>query len=655
MFDIWGFLTQTLCVSTVAAVVLIVKALFKDKLPPKWHFAVWSVLALSIIIPSGTIGEYSILNWQFPINLLKIYANDFSNTTVKFPFPVITESPKTPFQWLFLVYALGVAIHLALYAFSYLRLKIALRKSKTPSESTKVQIMKIAEELKVSRFKIAIEENIDSAFVFGFIRPILVLPTEEKIDSKIIMHELMHIKWRDTFWSIAICILKSLHWCNPLIVYCAKEALNDMENRCDQFVLEQLNGNEIRQYGNVLLSMVNERFAKTPGATSINNGGKNIRRRIETIARFKKYPSNMTFVSICIIIVLAVTLLSGTSVCAFHEFNYSPEIAYLATAASAKTTNCTTFAGAIDAYAKAVQEQNTYYRLMCATESEQTKLIKEIQKFASENSSYAWDSGLDEISDCLDSYTVHNLKMTEENKYTCLVSFLISDSLNAYEYEADEDGNIYYHYAYQPIKIEKDGKRWVVIPNGDFVKFKTIHEDLSLNYSILPGETYVGSSDKIEFTAKVYNVYIPYVQENVDNIFSFSNPNRTPTTDLEFANAYSYCDYSLKFLTSQKELDKMKNISYVFTWDKDKEHDFLPSGMSEFATEYSFSNSDGYMGGRHQLSNEKVLKTIHLDGGGSSIEPNDVSPFAQKAYVRYSIDENEYPKIELQRQEAVQK
>ena len=45
-----------------------------------------------------------------------------------------------------------------------------------------------------------------------------------------------------------------------------------METRCDQLVLEHLEGEERREYGHILLSMVNERFAKTPGTTCVNNG-----------------------------------------------------------------------------------------------------------------------------------------------------------------------------------------------------------------------------------------------------------------------------------------------------------------------------------------------------------------------------------------------
>ena len=44
MTDIWSFLLQTLTGSGVAVLLLVLKAMFRDKLSPRWQFAVWGVL-----------------------------------------------------------------------------------------------------------------------------------------------------------------------------------------------------------------------------------------------------------------------------------------------------------------------------------------------------------------------------------------------------------------------------------------------------------------------------------------------------------------------------------------------------------------------------------------------------------------------------------
>ena len=46
MRDIWSFLLQTMTASGVAVLLLLLKAVFRDKLPPRWQFAAWGVLAL---------------------------------------------------------------------------------------------------------------------------------------------------------------------------------------------------------------------------------------------------------------------------------------------------------------------------------------------------------------------------------------------------------------------------------------------------------------------------------------------------------------------------------------------------------------------------------------------------------------------------------
>ena len=53
MTNIWGFLMQTIEISIVALILLLLKKIFQDKLSPRWQYGVWSVLFLSLIIPVG--------------------------------------------------------------------------------------------------------------------------------------------------------------------------------------------------------------------------------------------------------------------------------------------------------------------------------------------------------------------------------------------------------------------------------------------------------------------------------------------------------------------------------------------------------------------------------------------------------------------------
>ena len=82
MTDIWSFLLQTLTVSGVAALLLVVKAMFRDKLSPRWQFAVWGVLAVILLLPAGRGGRYVLLNWPMLVEALKsAVTGDFGTLT----------------------------------------------------------------------------------------------------------------------------------------------------------------------------------------------------------------------------------------------------------------------------------------------------------------------------------------------------------------------------------------------------------------------------------------------------------------------------------------------------------------------------------------------------------------------------------------------
>ena len=211
MLDIWGFLLQTLTASGVAVLILIIKSLLKDKLPPKWHFAVWSILGIIVLLPTGLFGNYVLFNWQTVLNFFKILLKDYSNTRVLYPFPVIKDVPHTLAEWLFFIYAVGVVISFVIYILSYIRLRIVLRKSKSPDIETISAINTIGHKYGIKPCRVAVVPNLPSAFVCGILSPVLVIP-EKQPDEKVILHELFHLKNRDTFWSMVICCLRCLHW-----------------------------------------------------------------------------------------------------------------------------------------------------------------------------------------------------------------------------------------------------------------------------------------------------------------------------------------------------------------------------------------------------------------------------------------------------------
>lgn len=613
MFNIWAFLLQTLSISGVAALILIVKVLFKDKLPPKWQFAVWGVLGLIMLIPAGIGGRYTLFRWQIVVEVVKSWFGDFSFTKVLFPIPAITSMPNTIIEWIFAAYVLGVVIHIIKYAVSYVKLRRVVRMGDELSEEKLNYIKMLATEQGIKLCKVVEVYDLPSAFVCGVFRPVLVLPAKDDLNEKIVLHELFHLKNKDTLWSVIICVLRSLHWCNPLIVYCANRALNDMESRCDQYVLENLEGEERREYGHILLSMSNERFSKTPGSTCINNGGKNIRERIENIARFKKYPQGMRLVSVCVIILLAFPLVIGAQASTMHEFNDSVRL----TLASARSVPCTTPAGAFDTYGKAVLERNGYYRAMCAPESMQADILKEMLGKDEAGIYPIWDPGIDEWANKQEGFYIYNLKHIDSDTYEGL--FVIE--LNYPPDGKTAEVNMTY-LAVQNLRVEKENGRWVAIPLEDFRHIETISQSLSWGCLGLPGMTYAGETNDWRIEATYQTIHTIDLRVTVQHELSFlsgSYSDTTPNPNAEFSMAARSHLTKCIYLGSESEKDEITHIGLsiepVYEGEKRPTNLRIPSG------DYTVSSTNLGAQVVSKKLNPNWNSTITMDGGGGSTDP----------------------------------
>ena len=615
MFDIWGFLLQTLTASGVAVLLLIIKALFRDKLPPKWHFAVWRALGIALLIPAGFNGRYVLFHWQLVVEIIKSWCADYSFTRVLFPIPVLTHIPQTIIEWIFAGYTLGVVVHIVRYLVSYIRLRSVLRNGNEPRSEIMSRIHQIATAQKVKPCRVIAVPGLPSAFVCGIIRPILVIPSDKDVDDKVILHELLHLKYKDTLWSVVICLLRCIHWCNPCLIYCANQATNDMEARCDQYVLEQLEGEERRDYGRILLSMSNDRFAKTYCSTCVNNGGKNIRDRIEAIARFKKYPAGMGLVSGCVIILLILSLVVGVQATEVYDRGNSIQLSM----ASARSTPCTTPAGAFDSYGKAILEQNGIYRAMCAPESIQAHLVNELSENNKSGIFPGWDAGLPAWPNTQSGYYVYNLKQSGKNAYEGL--FVVE--LN-YPPEGQAENEEMMYLAVQNLRVEKENGRWVAIPLEEFRAIEALHTSLAWGCLELPGMTYTGITSDIRVEVKVQTIHmIDNSVQSANNNFFFGTSSyydTTPKPNAEFSTAARTQQTSCTHLGTETDRDIITQIglSVAPVYPGEERPEFLSTAAGDYS---SGSNSHGEVW-ISQKTEPGWGPTIEMGGGGSGIEPD---------------------------------
>lgn len=325
--------------SLIALLIIAAKKLFHNKIDAVVSYYIWFLLLLRLIIPNGfqmPVKNISI----FPAERVQIIQNTQNNsTTININNKIDTtanqklnnenkfmtiNSLKTDgyikvveYIWLAGALCLGTAI-LIINGLTFIR----IYKQETCKDDKTTQIL---EECKsrmgiLRKIPIVYEKYIDTPAVFGLIRPkILInrviakkLSAEEK--RYIFLHELSHLKRKDTITNWIMMILLTINWFNPIIWVSFMKIWEDGEEACDAYVLSYLNETEQKNYGATIINlekiMLRPQF--TIGISRMVSNKSSIKRRIMRIVNYKKTLLKWWLFPICLII--AVVILVTTNV-----------------------------------------------------------------------------------------------------------------------------------------------------------------------------------------------------------------------------------------------------------------------------------------------------------------------------------------------------
>lgn len=527
MYNIWGFLLQTIAVSIVAAIILLLKKIFEDKLSPKWQYGIWALLAIRILVPVN-IESYILPPVALWMEMAKagveellnsVYTHVFELITLHHVLPVITDAPQSVTDWLFVIYIVGTILFMLKYFIAYLRLRRLLKHGSKVNGEMEQKMLAVCDTYNLKACEMVAVNGLNSAFICGIFRPILVIPAQSEVDEKVLLHELLHLKHHDTIQNVGWCILRSLHWCNPLMHFVVNQIENDMESMCDQRVLELLEGEERREYGHILLGMANQKYARIPGTTSISNGGNNISKRISAIVRFKKYPQGMTLVSVCIMLTMFWPTIVGSAATydAMDYIYYHDELDK--SMAIARVNRCGTVAGAIDMYVKGLYKMNGAYVATASPFSEHARIADELEEYGC----YQPGKYVGNINQ-LYNYYVYNLDEQVENYYTGTLMLYADVSVNEYvpelkEYVSnDSETNYCDAYIFIPISVWKENGSWVLKETEErsIVSTEKYNQE---NLQFLCGKEYYGKNEAGEVHFVLETKYeVGNIQTNNANI-----------------------------------------------------------------------------------------------------------------------------------------
>lgn len=160
-------------------------------------------------------------------------------------------------------------------------------------------------------------DAVDSACLYGGVRPAVYVNNKAGDNEFIISHELTHYRHRDNWWALVRMLCVCIYWFNPLVWMAAHFHKEDCELFCDEAVIRNCSASERQKYGEVLLNAAarhSGRLSDIYLLSGASSGYHELKKRIERIADNKKTYKSAAFVLVIIVVAVTVLAFGGGSV-----------------------------------------------------------------------------------------------------------------------------------------------------------------------------------------------------------------------------------------------------------------------------------------------------------------------------------------------------
>lgn len=162
---------------------------------------------------------------------------------------------------------------------------------------------------------IYVSSHLKSPLLFGVLKPRMVIPEREFTDEELEMimaHELVHYKHRDLWIAIAAAAVRCVHWFNPCSYMLSAAIMETRELCCDETVLELIRPQDKKEYGRVIISVIEDGInGDLAYTTAMASPKKCIKKRLVKIAYFKKQSKIVRIVSMAAVCACAAVSLTA--------------------------------------------------------------------------------------------------------------------------------------------------------------------------------------------------------------------------------------------------------------------------------------------------------------------------------------------------------
>ena len=306
-------LREVLTVSALILAVLLVRAIFKNRVPKRMVYTLWLVVLVKLCLP-GTLVSLPVLPAEeaaAPVQRVELPAQPLPaqqpaqavtqpQTPVQQPVSPAQEAaeapakPLTAMQIFQIVWAGGSAL-LGLWLFgTWLVFTVRLHKSRRFLG-------------RHGRTRIYISSTVKSPCLAGLVPAVYLTEDVLQTDSTelILRHELTHLRHLDFLWSLCRTAAVIVYWWNPFIWLAAICSKRDAELACDEAVAAGLSDAQRLVYARAILAQAPRK------AAALSLAGPPVRERILFLTKKQRTSA------LCVI--LAVLLVVSAAGCSITE------------------------------------------------------------------------------------------------------------------------------------------------------------------------------------------------------------------------------------------------------------------------------------------------------------------------------------------------
>lgn len=348
-------LIQWAMMSTVTIVIFaIFRILLKGKIKATWQYMLWGIVLIRLLfptLPSSSLSWFNLMDYDTPArivqptnNPLQItnLNNDLSQTSPQIKsIDTLTNTPnsarnasiqeptlhptyeeispnKSIIYWLSMspnavlitIWISGVIVTSMYLGFMNKKVKKKLKSlPNVESIEANYTIRRLMDRLNITS-NIAFKTS-DMPMIYGVYPSIVVLPTEyskEELEG-IVLHELIHYKYKDTWINLLQIIIICLHWYNPIVWWGMRQMKQDGELACDERVCKWLVNK--RTYAQSLIKISTTSSGFTYMGNYMSPTGKQLKRRIQAMGKLNKQTKIGTGMAVIGAIVIGIGCLSN--------------------------------------------------------------------------------------------------------------------------------------------------------------------------------------------------------------------------------------------------------------------------------------------------------------------------------------------------------